>query len=231
MQKYNLKLLISFIAISLGSQLLAEVYKIDATTVKKEILPGGYKMGTATNPEGIEISANNYYLTKGGNPWFPVMGEIHYSRYPRHMWEDAILKMKAGGITCVATYSFWIHHEEIEGEFDFSGQRDLRAFIELCKKHDMPVVLRLGPWCHGEVKNGGHPDWIYKVCKPGKTRTNDPTYLKYATRLYEEYYKHSKGLLYKDGGPIIGLQKLNALSSLNIDRIFQKVRVLQRLRK
>ena len=212
MQKYNLKILISVIAISIGSQLLAEVYKIDAATVKKEILPGGYKMGTATNPEGIEISANNYYLTKGGNPWFPVMGEIHYSRYPRHMWEDAILKMKAGGITCVATYSFWIHHEEIEGEFDFSGQRDLRAFIELCKKHDMPVVLRLGPWCHGEVKNGGHPDWIYKVCKLGKTRTNDPTYLKYATRLYEEYYKYSKALLYKDGGPIIGLQIENEYS-------------------
>lgn len=212
MNKKFFKLFISLMVVTMSGQINAEVYKIDAATVKKEILPGGYKMGTATNPEGIEISANNYYLTKGGKPWFPIMGEIHYSRYPRHMWEDAILKMKNGGITCVATYSFWIHHEEIEGEFDFSGQRDLRAFIELCKKHDMPVVLRLGPWCHGEVKNGGHPDWIYKVCKPGKTRTNDPTYLKYATSLYKEYYKHSKGLFYKDGGPVIGLQIENEYS-------------------
>lgn len=196
----------------MGNRTLAEMYKIDAASVRKEILPGGYKMGTPVNPEGVAIEANNYYLTKAGKPWFPVKGEIHYSRYPRHMWEDAILKMKAGGITCVATYGFWIHHEEIEGEFDFSGQRDLRAFLELCQKHDMPVFLRLGPWCHGEVRNGGHPDWIYQVCEPGKTRTNDPTYLKYATRLYEEYYKHCKGLLYKDGGPVIGLQIENEYS-------------------
>ncbi len=60
------------------------------------------------------------------------MGEFHYARYPEAEWEREILKMKAGGVEIVATYVFWIHHEEVEGQFDWSGQRDLRRFIELC---------------------------------------------------------------------------------------------------
>lgn len=221
-------------AVTLSNHIVAEVYDIDVSGISKEIRPGGFKMGTPANPDGIAIEAsNNYYLSKGGKPWFPIMGEIHYSRYPRHMWEDAILKMKAGGITTVASYSFWIHHEEIQGEFDFSGQRDLRAFIELCKKHNMFFLLRLGPWCNGEVKHGGHPGWIYKevgndeVTKKSKTRSNDPTYLKYTTRLYEEYFKQVKGLFYKEGGPVIGLQLENEYSGaehlLELKRIARNV--------
>ena len=38
----------------------------------------------------------------------------------------------------------------------------------------MYVVARIGPWDHGEVRNGGLPDW---VLKQGPTRVNDPVYL------------------------------------------------------
>ena len=215
-------ILLSLMTISAG--LKAETYTIDASSVYKEIHPRGYNMGTAVNSRGEAIEANNYYLLKAGKPWFPVMGEIHYARYPRHMWEDAILKMKAGGIDVVATYAFWIHHEEIEGEFDFSGQRDMRAFVQLCKKHDMPVLLRIGPWCHGEVRNGGFPDWM---AFSKATRTNDPTYLKYATRLYSKYYEQCKGLLYKDDGPIIGIQLENEYSG--VEHLFELKRIARKL--
>ena len=29
------------------------------------------------------------YLTKDGEPWFPVMGEFHFSRYPEKYWKLA----------------------------------------------------------------------------------------------------------------------------------------------
>ena len=29
----------------------------------------------------MEITYNSQYLMKDGRPWFPVMGEMHYSRY------------------------------------------------------------------------------------------------------------------------------------------------------
>ena len=67
--------------------------------------------------------------------------------------------MKAGGVDVVSAYTIWIHHEEEEGIFDFSGQRDLRAFLALVQKCGLKCFLRIGPWVHGEVRNGGFPDW------------------------------------------------------------------------
>lgn len=82
---------------------------------------------------------NKNYLIKDENPWFPVMGEIHYSRFREEFWEEALRKMKAGGITVAATYVFWIHHEEEEGAFVFEGCRDLKKFVELCRKIQMKM--------------------------------------------------------------------------------------------
>lgn len=62
----------------------------------------------------------------------------------------------------ISTYIFWIHHEEVEGQFDWSGQRNLREFVQLCAKHGLYVYPRIGPWAHGEVRNGGLPDWLLK---------------------------------------------------------------------
>lgn len=100
---------------------------------------------------------NIHYLIKDGRPWFPVMGEMHYSRYKETLWEESPRKIKARGVTIVSTYVIWIHHEEEEGIYDFSGCRNLRHFLTLCKKVGLQVFLRLGPWVHGEVRNGGFP--------------------------------------------------------------------------
>ena len=155
------------------------------------------------SPTGHEIGVNSQYLTLDGRPWLPVMGELHFSRYPEQYWEEELLKMKASGVQIVATYLFWIHHEEIEGQFDWSGQRDLRRFLQLCEKHGLYVFLRIGPWSHGEVRNGGLPDWL--IAK-GVTRRNDPQYLSYVQRYFGQVGEQVKGLLWKDGGPIVGVQ-------------------------
>ena len=84
---------------------------------------------------GETLGVNSRYLIRDGKPWFPVMGEFQFSRYPENEWEDEILKMKAGGVQIVSTYVFWIHVEEIKGQFDWTGQRSLRRFVELCRKH------------------------------------------------------------------------------------------------
>jgi hypothetical protein len=155
------------------------------------------------SPDGHVLAINTRYLLLDGKPWFPVMGEFHYSRYPASDWEREILKMKAGGIRIVSTYVFWIHHEEVEGQFDWSGQRDLRHFVELAGRHGMLVWVRVGPWDHGEVRNGGLPDWLLRK---SATRQNDPVYLRYVARFYGEIGRQLKGLFWKDGGPIIGVQ-------------------------
>ncbi|MGA2351143.1 MAG: beta-galactosidase [Terracidiphilus sp.] len=165
--------------------------------------PVSAQLGSNRSPDGAILGANSQYLTRDGKPWIPVMGEFHYSRYPEAYWEEEILKMKASGVQVVATYVFWIHHEEIEGQFDWSGQRNLRKFAELCAKHNMLLYPRIGPWAHGEVRNGGLPDW---VLAKSPVRSNDPVYLAEVRRFYAQIGQQLHGLLWKDGGPVIGIQ-------------------------
>jgi beta-galactosidase len=166
--------------------------------------PADFVGGTATNRHGEAIGMNERYLTLNGRPWLPVMGEFHFTRVPAEEWEEEILKMKAAGVQIVAAYVIWIHHEEVEDRYDWSGERDLRRFVELCGKHDMYVYLRIGPWAHGEARNGGFPDWLLK--KTDKTRSNDPVYLSYVDKWYAEIAGQVRGLLWKGGGPVIGIQ-------------------------
>jgi hypothetical protein len=164
----------------------------------------GYKMGEARNPDGTTLTLDSNSLLLNGKPWTPVMGEFHFSRYPENEWREELLKMKAGGIDIISTYVFWIHHEEIEGQFDWSGSRNLRRFIQTCQEAGLKVFVRCGPWDHGEVRNGGFPDWLLK--KGWKLRSNDTNYLNKVKSFYGEIASQLDGLFWKDGGPVIGIQ-------------------------
>ena len=160
------------------------------------------------------------------------MGEIHYSRYPKEYWKESIYKMRAGGVEVVSSYVIWIHHEEIEEEYDFTGNRDLRGFVETLKECKVKMLLRIGPWCHGEVRNGGFPDWLLK--KNWKLRTNDLDYLEEVKKFYFQVYTQVDGLLHKDGGPIIGVQIENEyghVGGLKGEEGEQHMRTLARLAK
>ena len=80
-----------------------QVYELDMPVKKKTIYSGHLKLG-GSNPSGERIEVNSYYMSVGGKPVIPVMGEFHYSRYPECQWEEEILKMKAGGVTVIPTY-------------------------------------------------------------------------------------------------------------------------------
>ena len=161
----------------------------------------------AKSPDGHVLGLNAQYLTRDGKPWLPVMGEMHYSRVPEAEWEDQILKMKSAGVEIVAAYIIWIHHEEIEGEWDWSGQKDLRRFVQLCAKHGMYVVPRIGPWSHAEVRNGGFPDWL--LTKTTRQRSNDPAYLGYVDLYFKQIAAQLKGLMWNEGGPVVAVQLEN----------------------
>lgn len=198
------RLIGTMICLMAGAMAMAQqVYELDMPVKEKTIYSGHLKLG-GSNPSGERIEVNSYYMSIGGKPVIPVMGEFHYSRYPECQWEEEILKMKAGGVTVVPTYVFWSIHEEQEGVFNWTGNRNLRKFLQLCQKHGMWTVVRIGPFCHGEIRNGGLPDWLF--AKPLEIRSNDVNYLKYVKRFYEEIGRQLDGLYYKDGGTIIGTQ-------------------------
>jgi len=175
---------------------------------KSQILRNHLNVGGA-NDKGERIDVTSLYFERANKPWLPVMGEYHFSRDNRENWKKELCKMKAGGITIVATYLFWIYHEEIEGEFDFTGDNDIRAFVELARELGLDVVIRFGPWAHGECRNGGFPDWLLK--KPYKLRDNNEEYLAKVRIWFDKIYEQLEGLFYKDGGNIIAVQLENEL--------------------
>lgn len=164
-------------------------------------------------PFGASVTWDRHSLMVDGRRVCPVMGEVHYSRIPADEWPAEVRKMKEGGVTLIATYVFWNHVEEQEGIFNWSGQRDLRRFLEVCKSEQMPVVLRVGPFCHGEVRCGGLPDWLWSLSPKGerggksiKLRSTDPHFLFYVEKLYRQIFTQVQGLQWKDGGPVIAAQ-------------------------
>jgi beta-galactosidase len=202
------RLLLIALGICLAAMLSLKAAMLTATVPAPPPAETGYfKLGTTRSPDGHELSANSRSVLLDGKPWFPVMGEFHYSRYPQSEWRDELLKIKAGGVDIVATYVFWIHHEEIEGQFDWSGQRDLRKFVQICGEVGLKVIVRCGPWCHGEVRNGGLPDWVQAHDKKDwKLRSTDTNFMAAVKILYGQIGTQLNNLLWKDGGPVIGIQ-------------------------
>ena len=145
------------------------------------------------------IQVTNRMILKNGKPWLPVMGEMHYSRIPRDRWEETLIKMKEGGIEVVASYVLWIHHEEVRGTFDFDGNRNIREFIVLCHKLGLEFFLRIGPWAHGECRNGGFPNWLCEECG-GNLRSETEPYISYVRRYINAVAEQIKGL------PLLGIQ-------------------------
>lgn len=179
---------------------------IDLTKPRPAVRTVQLESAYAKRPDGATWSADSMGLILDGKRWLPTSGEFHYARYPESEWRRELLKMKTGGIDVVATYVFWIHHEETKGEWNWSERRNLRKFVQLCGEVGLRVMLRGGPWAHGECRNGGFPDWLQHGYK---TRTNDAAYLEQVRRFYGEIGAQIQDLTWAHGGPIIGFQVEN----------------------
>ena len=175
--------------------------------------------GANVAPNGDRIDVTSKCLRLNGRPLIPLMGEMHYSRVPRGEWAKSLATMKEGGISIVSTYVFWNHHEWKEGEWDFSGNRDLSAFLGEVKKAGLWSVVRIGPWAHGECREGGFPDWLVDKAydwaggdaKKARQllRSRDARFLAETKKLFERVSREVAPHFWKNGGPVVGVQLEN----------------------
>ncbi|MFA9480464.1 beta-galactosidase [Phycisphaerales bacterium AB-hyl4] len=98
-------------------------------------------------------------IVDGRRTWL-VSGAIHYARVPRELWRPRIRAAKQAGLNCIDTYVFWNLHEPQPGKFDFSGERDLRRFVEIVRDEGMYCTLRPGPFIGTGWDFAGHPAWL-----------------------------------------------------------------------
>lgn len=163
------------------------------------------------------FEAANGHFSLDGKPFVIKAAELHYPRIPKEYWENRILMSKALGMNTICLYVFWNVHEPKEGEFDFTGQNDLRRFVELCAMHDMKVILRPGPYVCAEWEMGGLPWWLLKD-EEIRLRENDPEFLKRVECFEQEVARQLADLTIDNGGPIIMVQVENEYGAYGEDK-------------
>ena len=112
-----------------------------------------------------------------------LCGSLFYYRIPHHLWEDRMGKIKRAGYNCIDVYFPWNFHELKEGEWDFTGDRDVERFLQLARQYELYVVARPGPYICGEWDGGGLPSYLYT--KGIKVRDYDQKFLSYVDQWFQ----------------------------------------------
>jgi len=141
-----------------------------------------------------------------------ISGSIHYFRVPSELWADRLLKAKRAGLNCISTYIAWNFHELQQGQWDFSGDRDVVRFIELAGELGLYVILRPGPYICAEWDFGGLPAWL--TTRSGIAyRTNNAAYMHYFDKYFANILPRLAEHQVTRGGNIVLIQNENEYAS------------------
>ena len=88
------------------------------------------------------ISYDGQSFSIDGRRVWLVSAAMHYPRIPRELWRSRIRAAKEAGFNCIETYVFWNAHERQPKVFDFEGNLDVRAFVELIGQEGMFCIFR-----------------------------------------------------------------------------------------
>lgn len=156
------------------------------------------------------------HFLRDGKPHVIISGEMHYPRIPREYWRDRLRKARAMGLNTIQTYAFWNLHEPRPGQFDFSGNLDIAAFVRTAREEGLDVIVRPGPYICTELDFGGFPAWLLKT--PGlRVRSLDPRFMRASAAYLKRVGQELAPLQSTRGGPIIMVQVENEYGSFGND--------------
>ncbi len=143
-----------------------------------------------------------------GRRTFIVSAGMEYARVPHELWRDRLLRLKRAGFNTVEIYTFWNFHEPREGQFDFSGDHDLDAFLRLVRELNMYVIARVGPYYCAEWDQGGYPIWLR--FKPDVlVRQPNAAFERYVDRFFDKLIPIIAANQVNRGGSVILVQLEN----------------------
>ena len=165
------------------------------------------------------LTAGKSQFVLDGDPIQILSGEIHYSRVPPEYWRDRLLKARAMGLNTISTYVFWNFHEAVPGTYDFSGPRDIAAFIRTAAEVGLHVIVRPGPYVCAEWELGGYPAWL--LADPTmELRGTGANFTLPAERWLARLGRELAPLMSSLGGPIIAVQVENEYGSFDQDKAY-----------
>nr|WP_257031095.1 beta-galactosidase [Edaphobacter lichenicola] len=148
-----------------------------------------------------------------GHRTLVTCGEIHYPRSTRAMWPVLLERSKALGLNMVATYVFWNFHETSRGNYDFTGERDLGHYLDLCQQKGLSVFLRVGPYICAEWNYGGFPPYLRD--EPGITiRTMNAAYTARVEAFFHKLAAVVRPHFASNGGPVVLVQVENEYTNV-----------------
>ena len=123
------------------------------------------------------------------------------------------MKAKAGGLNTIDTVIPWNLHEPEPGVFNFAGEADLPAYLDLIHELGMYAVVRPGPYICAEWENGGFPVWLTarSAAQNLKLRTDDPIFLAAVQRWFDRLLP-----IFVDGRSIAAARSFCARSKTSI---------------
>ncbi|XP_065800234.1 beta-galactosidase-1-like protein 2 isoform X2 [Muntiacus reevesi] len=164
---------------------------------------------------GLQVRGSDFTL--GNTPFLILSGTIHYFRVPRDYWKDSLLKLKACGFNTVTTHVPWNLHEPRRGQFHYSGNLDLMAFISLAAEVDLWVILCVGPYIGSDLDLGGLPSWLLKDSHM-KLRTTYKGFTTAVNHYFDDLIPRIRGFQFHEEGSIIAVQMENEYGSYNLDK-------------
>ena len=165
----------------------------------------------------FSVSGNDFMLD--GKPFQILAGEMHYPRIPRASWRDRLKKLKALGLNTLTTYVFWNAHEPKKGQYDFSGNLDVAAYVRMAQEEGLYVNLRPGPYVCAEWDGGGLPAWLFPTPDIAP-RSTDPRYMEPVKGWIKRLGQELTPLLIDNGGPIILTQIENEYGAFGSDQAY-----------
>ena len=170
--------------------------------------------GKHLTPHSVTWDAHSVIID--GKPVYLWSGELHPFRVPSpSLWRDMLQKMRSNGYNAVSIYVDWGYESPSQGVYDWTGVRDLDQFLNIAQEVGIYVIARPGPYINAEVDCGGFPAWLKTT--PGRARTDDPTYLRYA----DEYQSEVDAIIARhqltDGGGTVVLVQIENEYAANIN--------------
>ncbi len=140
-----------------------------------------------------------------GQRTFIASGGMEYARVPKELWRDRLLRMKRAGFNCTEMYVFWNFHEPKEDQWNFTGDHDLNAYLQLVHQLGMYAIVRIGPYVCAEWDSGGWPVWLR--FKPGViVRADNAPYLDEVFKYYDKVVPIVAANQINHGGSVILVQ-------------------------
>lgn len=149
---------------------------------------------------GLGGQGNNEFRLNGERFRFAA-GSMHYWRNKPSEWRQKLQLMHDLGLNAVLTPTNWAWHEPEEGEWDFSGDKDVVKFVRTAADVGLLVVLRLGSYATAEMDLGGVPYWM--LTKNITTiRSLDPVWQYYEQRYFARLLPMMVPLQYPKGAVV-----------------------------